>query len=325
MTAGPYIGEISALITALAFAFTATIFTFAGRMVGSEMVNRTRLLIALILLVLIHQVLYGLPAPLNAAGDRWLWLGLSGIIGLALGDAFLFQSYLMIGPRLGMLLMSLSPVMAALMSRWFLGEVLGTNQMIGIGVTVIGVAWVVSDRPPNSAAGGPPALNPDIHPVRRMDQMRTAIQDNRTFLLGLLLGLMGAVGQSVGAVLAKKGLYGDFAPISGNIIRLAAATVFIWAYYGLRGKIPETIEKLRLHPRSRLLLLGGAITGPVVGVSFSMLAIQRTAVGVASTLMATTPVFMLPVGYFIFKERFGWKSIAGTVVAILGVGLLFSS
>lgn len=322
---GPLIGQIAALITAIAFAFTATIFTFAGRMVGSEMVNRTRLLLALLLLMLLHTGLYGFPVPLAADPAQWLWLGLSGVIGLALGDAFLFQSYLIIGPRLGMLLMSLAPVMAALMGRWFLGEMLVPSQWLGIGLTVAGVAWVVSEKRNTVIPGGTPSLNPDVRPLRRVEQMRDAFRDNRVFVLGLFLGFLGAIGQAVGAVLAKKGLYGDFPPISGNVLRLSAATLFIWTYYGLRGKIPESFEKLRRHPRSRLLLLAGAITGPVIGVSFSLLAIQRTAVGVASTLMATTPVFMLPVGYFVFKERFGWQAIAGTVLTILGVALLFTT
>lgn len=117
-----FIGEIAALITSLSFAFTATFFTFAGRSVGSEIVNRTRLGIALLVLILVHWVVIGTPLPWGADGYRWVWLGLSGVVGLALGDAFLFQSYLMIGPQLGMLMMSLAPVIAAFLAWITLGN-----------------------------------------------------------------------------------------------------------------------------------------------------------------------------------------------------------
>jgi drug/metabolite transporter (DMT)-like permease len=54
-----------------------------------------------------------------------------------------------------------------------------------------------------------------------------------------------------------------------------------------------------------------------------LIAIQFTEIGVASTLMALPPVFMVPIGHYVFGERIGWPSIAGTLVAILGVALLF--
>lgn len=246
-----------------------------------------------------------MPLPLDAVGERWFWLGLSGVIGLSLGDAFLFQSYLMIGPRLGMLLMALAPVLAAVMGWWFLGEDLRPEEIGGIMLTIAGIAWVISEKPEKNAAAKDRAKD-------------------RPYLLGLFLGLLAATGQAVGMILAKQGMGEGFSPISGNVIRMLAATTFIWTYYGLRGKIPESIEKIRSSARVRYLLIAGAITGPVIGVSFSLLAIQHTAVGVASTLIATTPVFMLPVGYFVFKDRFGWQSIIGTMLTILGIGLLFS-
>ncbi len=306
----PFLGEIAALITAVSFGFTATFFTFAGRMVGSEMVNRSRLLVALVLLIGLHLLLYGTPGPFDAAADRWFWLGLSGVIGLALGDAFLFQSYLMIGPRLGMLLMSLAPVIAAVLGWWFLGELLLWNQIAGIALTVAGVGWVVAEKSEKKSL--------------RRAPVQALSEKDRSYLTGVILGLLAAAGQAAGMIMAKQGLSGTFSPVSGNVIRMLAATGFIWLYYGIRGKIPESVDKFRQHPKFRLLLLAGAITGPVVGVSFSLLAIQHTAVGIASTLIATTPVFMLPIGYFVFKDRFGWQAIVGTLLTIAGIAMLFS-
>ena len=306
----PFLGEIASLITAISFGLTATFFTFAGRIVGSEMVNRSRLLAALVLLAIVHQLLYGTLVPLDATGSQWFWLGISGIIGLAFGDAFLFQSYLIIGPRLGMLLMSLAPVIASVLGWWFLDERLTWNQIGGIALTIAGIAWVIGEKRNETARNDEKVLN---------------ASRSRSYPVGVLLGLLAATGQAVGMILAKQGMIeSDISAISANLIRILAAASIIWVYYGFRGKIPESIEKIRQHPKMRYMLLAGTITGPVIGVSFSMLAIQFTAVGVASTLIATTPVFMLPLGYFVFKERFGWQAILGTMLTIAGIWLLFS-
>ncbi len=300
----PYLGEIAALITSITFAGTSTLFTFAGRQLSSVIVNRTRLVLAVLLLMLTHWVMLGRPFPLDAEPERWLWLGLSGVVGLALGDAFLFQAFVWVGPRISMLMMSLAPVLAALMGWVWLGEQLSGAQMLGILLTVGGVAWVISERKPSSVPASP-AARPPYH------------------LRGILFAFGGAVGQALGMILAKRGLGGDFSPISANLIRMITATVVIWGYTIFRGQSRETVQRLFRHRRAALQLLGGAFIGPFIGVSFSMLALQHTEVGVASTIMALTPIFLLPVGYLVFRERLGKRAIAGTLLAIVGVGILF--
>ena len=104
-----------------------------------------------------------------------------------------------------------------------------------------------------------------------------------------------------------------------------AAAAAIWLYTLLRGQAGNTLRQLTQRPQSLPYILGGAVFGPLIGVSLSLLAVQRTEVGIASTLIALTPIFMLPIGALVFKERFGWQAVAGTLLAILGVGLLFLS
>ena len=108
-----HLGEIAALLTSVFFSFTAIIFSQASHLVGSQITNRLRLVLALIYLLIINLILFGQPLPVGAGIERWFWLSLSGIIGLALGDLFLFRAYEHIGPRLGMLLLSLAPVYPA--------------------------------------------------------------------------------------------------------------------------------------------------------------------------------------------------------------------
>jgi drug/metabolite transporter (DMT)-like permease len=291
------IGEIAALLTSFLWAGTAVVFTLSGQQVGSVVTNRTRVVFALGFLMLINLAFYRQLLPLTAEPERWLWFSLSGVIGLALGDAFLFQSYLWIGPRLGMLLMSLAPVLGALEAWFIFDEVLLPAQMLGIALTLGGVAWVIIERGDSA--------NPRA-PVR-----------------GVVFGVLAALGQATGLVLSKQGLLGDFSPISGNLIRMLAAVLALWLVALLQRQASQTVRTLQLHPSAVKLLLLGALIGPTLGVLFSLVAVQHAEVGVASTLMALPPVILLPVSHFFFKERFGWQAVAGTMVAVVGVVLLF--
>jgi drug/metabolite transporter (DMT)-like permease len=133
------IGEIAALATSFFFAMTAIIFTKTGRMVGSQVTNRMRLLFALTYLVIINIILFHEPLPFSADSSRWIWLSLSGIIGLSLGDAFLFQAFVSIGPRLGTLLLSLAPIFGSIIAWVFFGETLAPLQITGIVLALSGI------------------------------------------------------------------------------------------------------------------------------------------------------------------------------------------
>lgn len=131
------------------------------------------------------------------------------------------------------------------------------------------------------------------------------------------------MGQPSGLILARIGLSGNFNPISGNAIRMITAAVLLWGVTFIQGNASKIISSLRINLQAQFLLITGVLTGPVLGVSYSLDAIQKAVIGVASTLMALSPVFLLPISKFYFKEQFGWGAVAGTLVAILGVRLLF--
>ncbi|MHB8778909.1 MAG: DMT family transporter [Anaerolineales bacterium] len=140
---------------------------------------------------------------------------------------------------------------------------------------------------------------------------------------GVIFGVLAGLGQAAGLVLSKQGMMGDFSPFQANAIRMLAATLFIWAWTFIQGQTGATFTALRKQPQALRLLALGALIGPVLGVSSSLLAVQHAKVGVASTLMALPPVIVLPISYFIFKEKVGWQAIAGTLLAIAGVAVLF--
>ncbi len=293
-----YLGELAALATSLSFSFGSSAFTIAGRRVGSLVVNRIRLVFAVIFLSITHWVMLGSLIPFNAAPERWFWFGLSGIVGLVVGDIFLFQSFVLVGPRIAMLMMSLAPIFAALQAWAFLGESLRSGQILGILITLMGIMWVVVDG--KRINGGA-----------------------RDYKRGIIFGLGAAIGQASGLVLAKRGFGGDFSPISANLIRMLSAMVVLWIITLLQRQFKSTLQTLSNDKKGVLLTGAGAFFGPFLGVTLSLFAIQHIEVGVASTLTSLPPIFLLPISYFFFKEKFGWGSIAGTFLAMAGVALLF--
>ncbi len=294
-----FIGELAALLTSLAWTGTSVLFTKATQQSGAIVVNRIRVALALAFLMVWNLALYGYLLPFDAGAERWMWLTLSGAIGYALGDAFLFQSFLCIGAQRGMLMMSLSPLMSAALAWIFFGEILSGMQMLGVMVTLAGVAWVL---------------------LRQKKEQQDAICRPAQ---GVWFGLGAATAQAVGYVLSKQGLTGGFSPIAGNSIRMLAAVVALWVLAGLQGQAAETIHAMRQKPKVLGWLTLAAFTGPVVGATLSLFALQHTEVGIASTLISLPPVFLLPVDWLAFKERFDAGSALGTLVAIGGVALLF--
>lgn len=274
-------------------------FNNATSLLGSQVTNRLRVVLALVALVVINTALYGKPIPFDAGLERWGWLALSGVIGLALGDAFLFSAYRHIGPRLGLLLLSLAPVFSAFIAWALFGETLTWIQTLGIAVTLGGISWVVLARDDKNG------------------------QNKRDTRRGILFGVLAALGQAAGLVLSKQGMGDNFSPFAATLIRMIAAVATLWILAVFQGQAAKTVKTVIANPKGLRWAIFGAFFGPVFGVSASLLAVQHTAVGVASTIMALPPVVMLPISYFFYKEKLNWQSILGTLVAISGVALLF--
>ena len=138
----------------------------------------------------------------------------------------------------------------------------------------------------------------------------------------LLIILNRKLHEITGLVLAKNGLYGSFSPISGNFIRMFTAMIMVWIITIFQKKARSTIQQVIETPGAFWKIAGGAFSGPFLGVSLSLFALQNSTIGVASTLMALSPIFLIPVDYFYFKERFGWGAVVGTFIALAGVGIL---
>jgi drug/metabolite transporter (DMT)-like permease len=294
-----HVGELAALATAVCWSFTPVFFSYGGRRVGSDVVNRTRLLFALACLAASHQVLFGRPWPVGVGLPRLWWLGLSGVLGLVIGDAALFQAYVLVGPRLGTLMMGTVPIFSTAMAWALLGQTIRPVQLAGIAATVGAVAWVVTDHAAPAVAAS-----------------------SQHYRQGLLLGLVGALGQSANLVTARLGLGGGFPTVSASFVRIVVAAVVLWSIAGMRGRAGAALHRLQ-DRRALGAIAAGSVVGPFVGIWLSLVAIERTQVGVASTLMALPPVFLIPIGAVVYRERVTRRALAGTLLAFAGVAAIF--
>lgn len=293
-------GEIAAISAAFLWALSSILFSFSGKQIGSSSLNRIRLSFAFLFLIITHALIYGTPIPLNATVEQWMWLGLSSIIGLVVGDLLLFQSFIMVGPRLAMLVMAITPVISALFAWIFLGETLSFLQISGIILTIGGISLVILDR----------------------NNSHNPIYSDRHKWIGILFGVGAAVGQAIGLIFAKKGLPPEFPALSGVVIRVLVAVIFVWLFAILTKQFKKSFQQIRQFPKALRFAFAGAMVGPFLGVWLSLIAVQFAKVGIASTLMSLTPIFHLPVG-IILKEKISKQAIAGTFIAMIGVAIIF--
>jgi len=295
-------GEIAALLTSACWAFNSVVFTLAGKRVGAATVNNIRLWAAFPALLLLNLLLFRTPFPFNIAPDRFFHLAVSGVIGFVAGDGMLLESFLLIGPRLAMLLSLLVPVFSGILAWVWLGETLRIPEIACILVIIGGVAWVVAEK--TAPAAG------------------SASCEARKYRLGILLAVGGAAGQAVGMLFSRKGLAGDYPAITATLIRVGAAGLVLAIISFFQGTLLAHLVKMK-DRRSLLQIGAGSLTGPVLGVSLSLVAIAHAPIGVASTLMSLTPLVLLPVSHYLFKEKITSRAVIGTMVSLAGVVLLF--
>ncbi|MEW5922667.1 MAG: DMT family transporter [Candidatus Zixiibacteriota bacterium] len=298
-----YTGEIAALTTAVLWSFTSIFFTSASRRIGSYHLNKFRIPFAAVFLAAMLLITSGRLLPGGISGQSYMYLIISGIIGLSIGDLCLFSAFVSIGTRLTLLVFSVSPIITAIIAWFMIGETLGFYPIIGIAVTISGIAWVTAERQP--------ANNGSIKSDRKMG-------------FGILMAVCGAAGQAIGLVLAKAGMAGTLEPLPATFIRMISATAAIWLIGIFRRDNMQTIKKAKDH-RAMLLALGGSICGPFLGVWLSLVAVKYTATGIAAAIMATVPVLVIPLVIIVYKERVTARAILGAVITTAGVALLFLS
>lgn len=297
-----FLGELTALLAAICFSLATTAFTLAGRKFSATYSMALSLLISLIFLLLIHQVMLGEIFPLGASLDRWWLLGGSSLIGYVISSVMLLRAFQYIGPRLTMLIGSFTPVCGALLAWLVIGQALPPRSIAGISLVIVGIVWVISDGARYQVALG-----------------------SADYRRGLLLAVGGAVGQGISYVLMSEGVKDGFHPMSAGVIRTLIGVVIFLIYMSGRGILMRDLRLILRERRALFILTIASLTGPVVGTTLVLLSLQYTSIGVSSTLTGTTPLLLIPISFLVFKETIGPRAVLGTLVAIAGVAVLFST
>lgn len=292
------IGELAALGTAICWSISATSFELSGKKVGSLSVNYIRLAIGFVFISIFTFFTRGMFFPIDATSHNWIYLSISGLIGFFIGDLFLFQSYLEVGARVSMLIMATSPPITGLLSFLIFGERLKMISIIGMAITMIGISIVILSK----------------NPGEKKIQVSHSIK-------GLIYAFLGSLGQSVGLIFSKLGM-GSYNPFAATQIRIITGFISFTILFLYLKKWDD----LKIALKNKKAMVGisiGALFGPVIGVSLSLLSLQYTSAGISSTITSIVPVIIIPVSILVFKEKVKLKEILGAIVTVTGVVMLF--
>jgi drug/metabolite transporter (DMT)-like permease len=296
----------------VAFSWTATalLSEFGSKRMGNVTLNFVRMAITLLFSAILFWVVTGSPLPAKASGEAYGWMMLSGLVGYVIGDFCLFQCYIIIGSKFGQLFMTLAPITAAIMAWLTLGQQIKPLGILAMLVTLTGIAITVLGR-----SDGSHRLSLKLP------------------LNGVLFAIGAAVCQGVGLVLSKIGMdhYESslaspcepwILPFYANVFRCLAGIAGFFLLLVFR----EGFGSLRKNVTDRTSMTAATLTtifGPFVGVGCSLLAVQHTSAGIASTLMALTPIIIILPAWWIFKQPITAKSVIGAIISVIGVSLFF--
>jgi drug/metabolite transporter (DMT)-like permease len=301
-------GEVAALCAAFLWAVSSVIYARLGQRITPLALNLLKGAIAIILLILtlllrgeFLQVmpLWGIaPVPLCL-------LLLSGVLGIGLGDTAFFVALNCLGARRALLMETLAPPMTAILSLIFLQESLSFSAWCGILLTIVGVAWVITEQ----------VTNLSERPVH--------------LLRGIGFGILAAIALATGGVLSRAALANtSISPLWAALLRLSAAVLMLLPWVWIRGKRQEARKQSYSHIKifQPLPVIGAiffaAFAGTYLGIWLQQTALKFTAAGIALTLTNTSPLFMLLLAIWM-GEQVSLRAILGVLIALGGIAVLF--
>ena len=306
-----YIGELISIGVAFSWTATALLSEFGSKRLGNLTLNVLRMALALVFSLVLFWVITGNPLPAGVSSEACGWMLLSGFIGYVIGDFCLFQCYIIIGSRYGQLFMTLAPLAAALMAWITLGQQMKPMSVMAMLVTLLGIGISVLGR------GERHKISLRLH----LNGVLFAIGAALCQGIGLVLSKIG-MDHYEAAALAEAGIPEWLVPFSANFYRCIAGIIGFTLLLYFRGKMGDLRDAIH-DCKGMAVATATTIFGPFVGVGFSLMAVQYTAAGIASTLMAMTPIIILLPSYWLFHEKITWRAVLGAIISVVGVSLFF--
>lgn len=289
-------GEFFALFTAISWTFSSLTFGKISKEYDTQVANFLRVTIGTIMVGFV--CLFGsrhLFLPTDVTWENLKIISLSGFIGMFLGDLFLFKAYNMIGARVTMLIMALSPIIVSIIDFLFLGVTLFPIQIFAILITCLGIILVIFKTEDKKISLG-------------------------FSVKGLLYAFLATLGQSLGVILTKLGST-TYDSLATSQIRLGVAIFFFGALVLYEGKSKETIKMITSKKALSLLLIGTFFS--VFGIAALIEAFKSANASIASTISSTSPIIMIPCSILFYKEKIRKNEIIGAIISVVGLSIFF--
>jgi drug/metabolite transporter (DMT)-like permease len=289
-----FIGESAALSAAILWAISSVIYSRLGLKITPLQLNLYKGIIA-IALIAITLAIQG-TALINLSTSTVVLLIISGMIGIGLGDTAYFSALNSLGARRTLLLETSSPPMGALLALIFIGEQLASSSWCGIFLTILGIAWVISERNP-------------------VDQISVSSQ-------GIMWGILAAIAQALGAVISRYALIQSaVSPLESTLIRLIGGTVIVIGLLFV-PVTKQTKMQWQLSRRSLGVIAIAAFGSTYLGIWLQQISLKFAPTGIAQTFLATSPLFILPI-VALQGEKISLRAILGVVISLAGIALMF--
>jgi drug/metabolite transporter (DMT)-like permease len=316
-----YTGEIAALSSAFIWAISSTIYTSLGKKISPIVLNISKGAIA-IFYISITLLFLKISTPIISIESLFLLI-LSGAIGIGFGDTAFFSALNILGARKTLLIQTIAPTITALLGFVLLNEQLKITSWCGMLLTVFGIAWVINER------------TKDKNDLSDFSQTK-----------GIIWAIAAAIAQATGAILSRSALaQSDLSTLWSTLLRLAAGIVIcslilLWQSQPLlrnKGKwtvrtkreaspfsLFSLVKSAKTSSRTITIIAVTAFGSTYLGVWLQQISLKFTAAGIAQTLSATSPIFVLPLTVLL-GEKISNRTIVGVILAIVGIGLLFYS
>lgn len=293
------IADVAAFGASLCWAVGTLISTGPARALGAVAFNRIRMTLVFFMLA-ITATTYGGWQTIRME-DLGL-LALSGFIGIFIGDTALFSGLSRLGPRRNSILFATNAPISAVLGYFVFSEILSLGAIAGCSLVMAGVVLSIIFG-------------------KRRDQVHHWEDIHGSLFIGIGFGLMAGFCQAVGAIFAKPAMEAGAAPVAVSAIRVGIAAVCLLATMLSSQQRHNMKGKLTLNLFGRIALSG--FLGMGVGMSLLLFALSRESTGIVMTLSSMSPVMILPVMWFLTRERPAFGAAIGAALAVGGTSLIF--
>ncbi len=292
-----YSGELAALFAALFWAISSFLFKKLGKTIRPVELNLIKGIGAVVLLIFISLFMHE-SLPVLTPFALCLLL-LSGALGIGFGDTMYFEALNSIGPRRTLLISILAPPMTVVLAILFLGEQINPLGWLGVIITIFGVTWVILGNP-------------------NQEETRQLVRK------GILFAFLSALAQAIGSVMSRWALtQTPVTALQSAILRLFAGIAFLALWMAASRQKPGEWIRDQKHPTGMLGILAlGVILGAFLPLWLQQISFKNTEVGIAQTLLATSPLFVLILSA-LRREKLTLREVAGMVIAVAGIAVLF--